>query len=246
MIIFGKIRIFLLTFLMFASLNSMAEVNHQVLNENKNKENNNITNVLIIGANGRTSAQIIPRLLNLKNVHLRLFLRDSERLNKLKSNRVELFEGDASNINDLNRAMDGQNIVISTMGGRDLDKKTENITKAMTNRKIDRLIVISAGGIWDELPEPFNTWDKVMVGADRIVNRKTAEVVESSNLNYTILRPVWLNDKDIENYTLTYKGEKYKGKSTSRASIANLITKIVSDPTLFSRRDIGISQVEKE
>ncbi len=50
------------------------------------------------------------------------------------------------------------------MGGRDLDKKTENITEAMTKTKVDRLIVISAGGIWDELPEPFNTWDKVYGG----------------------------------------------------------------------------------
>jgi hypothetical protein len=128
----------------------------------------------------------------------------------------------------------------------DLDTKTANITKAMINKNVHRLIVISAGGIWDELPEPFNTWDKAMVGSYRPVNRRTAEVVEASNLDYTVLRPVWLNDNANEKYTITYKGEKYKGKSTSRASIASLITQIVNDPSLFSRKDIGISQTGNE
>lgn len=202
--------------------------------------------VLIIGANGRTSAEIIPRLLEINNVKLKLFLRQSQRLDNLKSDRVELFEGDATKESDLKNAIQGQDIVISTMGGMDLDSKTANIVKAMREVKSHRLIVISAGGIWDELPEPFNTWDKAMVGSYRPVNLRTAQVVEGSDLDYTVLRPVWLTDEPTEEFTLTYKGEKYQGRHTSRASIARFITNIVQDPTLYSRQDVGISQTGSE
>ncbi|MFH8136291.1 NAD(P)H-binding protein [Pantoea osteomyelitidis] len=198
--------------------------------------------VIIIGANGRTSAEIIPRLLEIKDVKLRLFLRQAERLEKLKSDRVELFEGDATRAEDLRQAIQGQDIVISTMGGLDLDTKTANIVKAMDEVKSHRLIVISAGGIWNELPEPFNTWDKAMVGSYRPVNLRTAQVVEDSDLDYTVLRPVWLNDKPAEKFTLTFKGEKYKGRQTSRASVARFIADIVKDPARYSRQDVGISQ----
>ena len=202
--------------------------------------------VIVIGANGRTSAEIIPRLLEMKDVKLRLFLRQAERLDKLKSDKVELFEGDATRVEDLRRAIQGQDIVISTMGGMDLDTKTANIVKAMDEVNSHRLIVISAGGIWNELPEPFNTWDKAMVGSYRPVNLKTAQVVENSDLDYTVLRPVWLNDKPVEKFTLTFKGEKYKGRQTSRASVARFIADIVKDPTRYSRKDVGISQTSSD
>ena len=72
---------------------------------------------------------------------------------------------------------------------------------------VKRLIAISAGGIYDELPEPFNSWDKQMVGYTRPTNLRTTEVIEHSPLEYTILRPVWLTDKSIEEVELTQKGE---------------------------------------
>ena len=43
------------------------------------------------------------------------------------------------------------------------------------------IIVISARGIYDELPEPLNTWDKDMVGYTRPTNLKSAEVIEKSH-----------------------------------------------------------------
>ncbi|MFH4176155.1 NAD(P)H-binding protein [Acinetobacter baumannii] len=45
-----------------------------------------------------------------------------------------------------------------------------------------------------------------MVGYTRPINLRTAEVIEQSSLQYTILRPVWLTDKSIEEYELTQKG----------------------------------------
>lgn len=46
-------------------------------------------------------------------------------------------------------------------------EKTENIVRAMRQAGVPRLVVMSAGGIYDELPEPFNSWDKSVVGHTR-------------------------------------------------------------------------------
>jgi uncharacterized protein YbjT (DUF2867 family) len=199
-------------------------------------------NVILIGANGSTAREIIPRLLEQEEVRLTLFLRRANRLQDFKSSRVNILDGDANNIDDLRDAIKGQDIVVSTMGGMDLDGKTENVVKAMKEVGVRRIIAICAGGIYDELPEPFNSWDKKMVGNTRPINLRMAEVIEQSSLNYTILRPVWLTDKSTEEFQLTNKGEAYKGTETSRASLGRFVADVVKNPTLYVNENLGISQ----
>ncbi|MFB8831191.1 SDR family oxidoreductase [Azotobacter sp. CWF10] len=200
-------------------------------------------NVILIGAHGSTSKEIIPRLLEQDDVKLTLFLRRASRMQHMQSDRVNVVEGDATELADLKRAIRGQDIVISTMGGMDLDAKTANIVKAMKEVGARHVIVISAGGIYDELPEPFNAWDKRMVGQYRPINLKTAEVAEQSGLTYTVLRPVWLTDKPTEEFQLTRKGETYKGTETSRASIGRFVADLVKDPQRYANQNLGISQL---
>ncbi|ESK40609.1 hypothetical protein P256_01064 [Acinetobacter nectaris CIP 110549] len=198
--------------------------------------------VLILGANGHTSQEIIPRLLNQDNIGITLFIRNMNDNLTFTHPKINYVQGDALNINDLKKAMQGQNIIVSTLGGLDLDIKTSNIIQAMQYNSIERLIAINAGGIYDELPEPFNSWDKKMVGYTRPINLKAANLIESSQLQYTILRPIWLTNKPIETFELTYKGEPFKGTETSRASIAKIIVDIIKDPSIQTRKNIGVSQ----
>ena len=199
-------------------------------------------NAILIGANGSTSKEIIPRLLEQEDVKLTLFLRRASRMQDLQSDRVHVVDGDAANLADLTRAIRGQDIVISTMGGVDLDAKTANIARAMQEVGAGHIVVISAGGIYDELPVAFNAWDKGMVGQYRPGNLKTAEVAERSGLTYTVLRPVWLTDKPIEEFQLTRKGETFKGTETSRASIGRFVADLVKDPQRHANQNLGISQ----
>lgn len=210
--------------------------------EPSHKAQHDMKNVILIGANGRTSAEIIPRLLMNDDVKLTLFLRRSQRMLDQRSDRVNVVEGDALELSDLTSAMRGHSIVISTLGGMDLDIKTANIVQAMKETEARHFIAISAGGIYDELPEPFNAWDKRMVGQYRPINLRMAEIIEQSGLAYTVLRPVWLTDKPIETFQLTSKGETYRGTETSRASIGRLVADIVSDPERYARQNLGISQ----
>ncbi|GAB1052229.1 MAG: hypothetical protein Sw1PiTSA_37430 [Shewanella algae] len=111
--------------------------------------------ILLIGANGRSAQAILPRLLEIKEVQLTLFLRRSERLQHLYNDRVRLVEGDANKVDDLVSALPGIDLVINTMGGMDLDRKTRNLVHAMENAQVQRLVALYAGGIYEELPEPL-------------------------------------------------------------------------------------------
>lgn len=199
-------------------------------------------NVILIGANGSTSKESIPRLLEQEDVKLTLFLRRASRMQDMQSGCVNVVEGDAASLVDLTRTIRGQDIVISTLGGVDLDAKTANIVRAMKEVGARHLIVISAGGIYDELPPAFNAWDKGMVGPYRPINLKAAEVAEQSGLAYTVLRPVWLTDKPAEKFQLTRKGETFKGTETSRASIGRFVAELVKNPQRYANQNLGISQ----
>ncbi|HDS0927450.1 TPA: NAD(P)H-binding protein [Pseudomonas putida] len=198
-------------------------------------------NVLLLGANGHTSREIIPRLLQQKDVRLRLFLRRAERIRYLAGDRVDIIEGDARDPELLREAIQGQDIVISTMGGMDLGDKIGMVVKVMEELGVPRIIAISAGGIYNELPEPFNAWDKEMTGYTRPTNLLAAEEIEKSSLKYTILRPVWLSDKTTDAFELTFKGEHYKGTETSRSSIGRFISEVVRNPDLHIGDNLGIS-----
>lgn len=213
---------------------------------NARQANSTMKNVILIGANGSTSQAIIPRLLEQDDVKLTLFLRRASRLKHMQSDRVDVVEGDASSPADLMRAIRGQEIVVSTMGGMDLDAKTTNIVQAMKEVGARHLVVISAGGIYDELPPAFNAWDKRMVGQYRPINLKAAEIAEQSGLTYTVLRPVWLTNEPTETFQLTHKGETYKGTETSRASIGRFVADLVKHPQQYANQNLGISQPDTE
>ncbi|MCL4182073.1 MAG: SDR family oxidoreductase [Burkholderiaceae bacterium] len=198
--------------------------------------------VILLGANGRTAREVIPRLLQQDDVVLTLFARHAKRLDDFRNRRIHVVEGDARNPDALKNAIQGQDIVVSAMGGMDLGDVTQGVVAAMENLGVRRIIAISAGGIYDELPEPFNTWVKAMVGHTRPTNRKTAEVIEKSSLDYTLLRPIWLTDKPDEAVELTRKGETFKGTETSRASLGRFIADLVAHPQRHVRQDLGISQ----
>lgn len=72
--------------------------------------------------------------------------------------------------------------------------------------------------------------------------RKAASIIEASELNYTIVRPAWLNDRDKIDYATTHKGERFENASAqvSRKSVADLVVKLVVTPGLEVRSSLGV------
>jgi len=66
--------------------------------------------------------------------------------------------------------------------------------------------------------------------------------VEASDLDYTIIRPAWLNNLDEISYETTEKGEQFKAadESVSRKSVADLVVKLATTPRLAVRRSLGV------
>lgn len=109
-------------------------------------------------------------------------------------------------------------------------------------KNVSRLIFIAAPGIYDELPDKFNQFNKEQFGNKLLKYRKAADIIEASNLDYTIIRPAWFTFKNETDYEVTQKGEQFKGTEVSRKSVANLAVKIAKNPSLHSKENIGVNK----
>jgi uncharacterized protein YbjT (DUF2867 family) len=137
--------------------------------------------------------------------------------------------------------MEKQDVVYANLDGK-LGKQAMNIVKAMNESGIKRLIFITSLGIYDEVPGKFGAWNKKMIGRYLGPYRKAAEVIEASNLKYTILRPAWLTDEDEIDYETTQKNKPFKGTEVSRKSVAALVVKLVDNPTSGIRKSLGVNK----
>ena len=70
-------------------------------------------------------------------------------------------------------------------------------------------------------------------------------MVADSGLDYTILRPAWLNDHDEIDYGTTEKGQPFENadKVLSRRSVADLVVKLATTPGLEVRRSLGVHKI---
>lgn len=197
--------------------------------------------VLILGANGAVAKAAINSFLENTNYTLRLFLRDANRLPDYASDRIRVREGDATNYEDVEKSMDDVDFVVASLSG-ELDKEATVIAKAMTNKNVKRLVFVTALGIYDEVPGNFGEWVKDQVSDKLKVYRTAADIIESSGLDYTILRPAWLSHKNEIDYETTAKNEPFKGTEVSRKSVAAVIVNIAKDPELYLNENIGINK----
>jgi uncharacterized protein YbjT (DUF2867 family) len=195
-----------------------------------------LRNILILGANGQIARHAIDLFLNETDSQLTLYLRNSDRLKHMDSNRVRIIEGDVLDLKKLKEAMIGQDVVYANLAG-DLERMAENIVEAMDATGVKRLIFITSMGIYDEVPgEKY--------GNILAPYRRAAEIIEASNLDYTILRPAWFTDEDEIDYETTQKGEPFKGSVVSKKSVADLVVRLAESPELEVRRSLGVNKPE--
>ena len=193
---------------------------------NKNKT---MKNVLVIGASGSLAKYVIDTLQHLPNVHLTLLARDKSRIANDTTN-CTVVEADVMDYAKLKLAIDGQDIVYINLAGN-LEAMTKNIVKAMQEAGVKRVIAISSIGIYETPLKPV-----------LVPYRKLADLLESSNLDYTILRPDWFTFGNEISYAITHKGEPETGSAISRKSIASFIAMIIENPDLYKNENLGISK----
>jgi len=202
--------------------------------------------LLIAAANGQIAQIVEDRILNestFDDVELTLLLRNSQRLSNLaKDNRVTVVEGSLDNESVLNKAVAGQDMVfVAVVDHTSNNAWTKNVITAMKENGVQRVIFTNILGLYDEVPGEFGRWNKqsVMSGLQAAIN--SDKLLEESGLDYTTLRLPWLNDRDEVKYVLTHRNDQYNGVSGSRQSIADVVLKIVADPTVGSKDSLGIA-----
>jgi uncharacterized protein YbjT (DUF2867 family) len=189
--------------------------------------------VLILGANGQLARHTTPVFLEQDDTHLTLFLRNAKRLKNPDPSRTSIIEGDVTNRNALIAAMNGQDAVYANLAG-DMPKQARTIVDAMHATGMKRLIFLSSMGIHSEVPG-----EKYRSVLDPY--RDSAAVIESSGLDYTILRPGWFTQGAEIICKITQKGEPFAGHDVSLNSLSKLIVKLALSPTLHARQSLGVS-----
>ncbi|WP_195701806.1 SDR family oxidoreductase [Companilactobacillus futsaii] len=202
-----------------------------------------MTKIIILGAHGQTARIVTDELLQNSDNELKLFLRNSTRLKQYQSNpRVELIEGDVLNTEQLAQAMQDVDLVYSNVGGIDLADQTKSIIKAMDQANQKRLIFISSLGTYHEVPGKFGEWNESAIASFLPGFRKSAKLIENSDLEYTMIRPAWMDNKDEIDYETTQKGEPFKGTEVSRKSIADFVIKLINNPQAHIGESAGLNK----
>ncbi len=198
------------------------------------------TKVLVLGANGAIAQHVIAFLQHKENIELTLFARNEEQLAEFKSS-AKIIEGDVFNANDLNEAVKGQDVIYANLSGA-VDKMAKEIVSAMDANGVKRLIFVTSLGIYKEVAGKFGEWNERMIGSDLIPYRKAADIIEKSDLDYTVVRPSWLTNNDETDYETTQKGEPFTGNEVDRKAVGAYIATVIENPTQDVKASIGVNK----
>lgn len=199
------------------------------------------TKVLILGASGQIARWAVQRLGEHREIAQTLLIRDPARLASTEPANARIVVGDVMDRTLLPRLIEGQDVVYANLAG-DLARQTAHIVAVMKARGVKRLIFVNSLGIYDEVPGRFGEWNRKAIGQYLGPYRESADLIEASGLDFTILRAAWLQDDDEVDYEITGRDEPFKGTEVSRRSVAALVVELILNPERFVRANIGVNK----
>ena len=205
--------------------------------------------ILILGAAGQIARMLTRELLHKTDHSLVLYARNGhKRLTLIEDSREVVVEGDFKEKDKLIDAMkDVELVYINDMGD---EKSTETIIEAMQETGVKRVIAASVLGIYDEVAGAFGEWNKRMIGGSPRMDSQieSARLLESSDLDYTLLRLTWLYNKaGNTNYMISQKGEPFIGAQVTRQAVTQLILDIIEEKSgKYLRTSLGVSEPDTD
>jgi len=196
--------------------------------------------VLVIGAAGKTGMAVVEQALAAGH-QVTAFV---QKANEYNVPNVRVIEGDATDSVSTQEAVAGQDAVIDTIGGKTPYKETtlessaaKAIIASMQQNGVRRLVVTSMIGE-GESKENATWYERLLVstflrGADK--DKAAMEsAVESSSLEWVILRPALLNDDPATGNVRVFSAESDgKAHKITRADLAAfMIAQLSSDEHL--------------
>lgn len=213
---------------------------------------------LLLGATGRTGKLVLRQALE-TGYEVNCLSRYSERLRRQEG--LTAFEGDPRRKEDLLRAINGCDTVISVLNisrasdfpwARLRTPKTflsdtmKELVPIASDHGIKRLVVCSAWGVAetkDDLPSWFRWFiDHSNIGVAYADHERQEKLVENSMLDWTIVRPVGLtNTKSIQGIGETFENLPKPKLTISRSSVASYLLESLSRDDLI-RKKVVISK----
>ncbi|MDE6547354.1 MAG: SDR family oxidoreductase [Lactobacillus sp.] len=199
--------------------------------------------IAILGAAGQIAQLVEPMLLKKDDIDMILYLRHPNKLNQVNEAREKVIKGDASNFEELKAALAGVDLVYANLAGSNIEDQAKTVVKAMDANNIKRLIWVSSLGIYDEVPGKFGEWNKNILGSYLTTYRAAADQITASDLDYTIIRPAWLTNKNEVSYEKTVGAETpFKGTEVSRLSVADYIANLIENPEKDVKANVGLDK----
>lgn len=201
--------------------------------------------VIVFGASGTIGRHLIEQ--SLEKGHLvTAFSRNKEKLSKIIHTNLKLVEGDVLNIDNVNEAIMGQDVVIVTIGSESRtsivrSEGTKNIIAAMQTNGVNRLICQTTLGTGDSKDNLNFFWKYVMFGwflKQVFLDHELQEqYVKNSKLDWTIVRPAAFTDgekteKYLHGFNSKNKALKLK---ISRPDVADFILKQINNQSYLLR-----------
>lgn len=190
-------------------------------------------NIIIFGASGASGIELVKQALDAGH-HVTAFVRNPQ---KLKVNHINLkfIKGDVKDYHDVEQAIKQHDAVISALGVSKPLKKDPvvikgimNITKAMRQGNINRIIYLSFIGVGESQKDAGFMIDKILskVLKNEIEDHEEKEnLVKNSGLEWTIVRPPKLTNGRLKGQIRS--GDSIKSNSFfpmfSRADLANFM-----------------------
>lgn len=197
-------------------------------------------NVLILGATGTFGKELTKALLKEDKYSLTLFSRHAKQSSD--SGNAKVVCGDATNKLDLQRVLEKQDVVYCAISGNDLPVIAQRLVDLMSQAGVKRLIFMGAVGIYNEIPVDMDGEDNVDNNPYQIPNRDAVQIIESSSLDYTVLRPGYLMEGNADDYVITFKGQLAKGYESTIASVVNMAVRLIANDTLYLHESISITR----
>src|SRR5207244_885271 len=158
--------------------------------------------LFVMGATGRTGQEVVQQALA-RDHHVTGFVRSPENF-RLKNERLTVLKGNVMDENELFRAMQNHNAVVSTLGPREVFKPSSLLhdsalatTRAMNRSGVKRLVVLSAAAHFPGIP---NRIVSLILRDHMRDSRAMEEIVQTSGLDWTIARPPRLTEEDYTTY----------------------------------------------
>lgn len=189
--------------------------------------------VIIFGATGQTGIQLVKEALG-QNQRVTAFVRNPKKLHITHEN-LSIVTGDVRNANDVEKAVEGHDAVISALGTKPFQEPVcatgiLNIITAMKKHNVPRLIAESAHGARESNKEISTKILRFLLRSIMKDKDEMENIIENSGLEWIVVRPAMLtNGKKTGSYRVGTNIKAGFFAKISRADVADLMIKSIVD-----------------